>query len=116
MFEDGVFEKELEKMFAEYMHEFAVDFAKTIAAKEWEDFIMSTAEVVDVALKPPYTFVKLELDFGSDTPLFGYGFAKVCYPDVWDEEEGIKRALKRAVRDIRHQIQGLIEQAKNENH
>jgi hypothetical protein len=115
MFEDDL-EKQIEKMYALYAHEFAVSVAGMITVKEWEDFIKKTADVVDAALRPPYTFVKLQLNFGDGERLIGYGFAKVSYPDVWDENQGLSNACKRAVRDIRHQIQGLIEQAKNENH
>ncbi len=47
-----------------------------------------------------------EWDNGTAVPdmYVGTGFAKVCYPDRWDENEGLAIALAKAVADISKQI------------
>lgn len=58
--------------------------------------------------KQPYTAV--EVVFVQDGQEYtGIGFAKVKWPDVWDESYGIEMAVKKAAHDIARQICGDID-------
>ena len=30
----------------------------------------------------------------------GFGFSKVCYPDIWDKETGVEIAMGKALQDL----------------
>ena len=51
----------------------------------------------------PYTFVAFEVEFAEKTYRL-VGFSKVSWPDVWDSQEGIDMAIRRAVYKFARQI------------
>ena len=53
----------------------------------------------------PYTAVRVRLVVaGWQSPVAGLGFAKVSWPDKWDEEEGQEIALQKAIASIWRQV------------
>jgi hypothetical protein len=53
--------------------------------------------------KKPYTFMCVT-SWYNEKEYTGYGFSKVCYPDVWSDEDGADIAKRRALYMIYHQI------------
>jgi len=60
-------------------------------------------EVRSTTVRPPYVFVGVAYGNEGD-PMFGYGFAKCCPKDEWDEERGFDIAKGRAETDIARQL------------
>jgi hypothetical protein len=53
--------------------------------------------------KKPYTCVCIT-SWYNEQEYMGYGFSKVCYPDIWDDELGADIARRRALYMIYHQV------------
>lgn len=54
--------------------------------------------------KRPNTSIELRLDRPGAPSLFGQGFSKVRYPDVWDPKYGYELAFQKALADIARQL------------
>lgn len=76
--------------------------------KEYIRYLLKLAEMpqpaegyeFETVYRRPWTHVKIyHLDELTGWQ-YGWGFAKVCYPDVWDEKTGRRYALADAARDM----------------
>ena len=74
------------------------EFRRYIEQQVWKDYLVET-EII----KRPDICVEVSVGFGDRTYL-GSGFAKVCYPDKWNLDEGLTIATAKAVADISKQI------------
>jgi len=65
----------------------------------------------DIVSQKPYTFVAVSVDApdatGNPREIIGYGFSKVCYPDVFDYHTGVSIATAKAVHDVVEQMWAL---------
>jgi len=73
--------------------------------KKWEKEIEELCHVYFTAQKRPYTFVQLRYTNGAGDTFTGKGFSKVNWRDKWSVCLGKDIAIKRAVRDIRKQLE-----------
>lgn len=60
-------------------------------------------EEVEVVQKQPWTMVRV-LAIWHGRAYEDHGFSKVCYPDEWDAEEGVRVAKRKAIADIARQV------------
>lgn len=58
--------------------------------------------------KRPYTMVEIR-HWAGDSFFSAIGFAKVNWPDQWDEKKGLEIAAKKAISDIVRQMEAYYE-------
>ena len=76
---------------------------KTI--RELEQEIEENSAVYEFYQRQPYTLVVVNYVNEKYESITGFGFSKVAHPDKWDAEVGYDIAYRRAIRDIRKQLE-----------
>ena len=61
---------------------------------------------IEYWITPPNVAARLYMLTPYAEPILGIGFAKVSWPDKWDEEVGKQIAVRKAAKQIRRQIRG----------
>ncbi len=69
------------------------------------DEVKKAVTFVQYEIRRPFVFVKAEA-FIDGSEWTGLGFAKVCWPDEWNLDTGIKIAERKAVEQITKAIGG----------
>lgn len=81
--------------------------------QERKQFITDLFEAIDevmpyisvvVMQRKPYTAVEVSYEREYDSTVIGLGFSKVCWPDKWDVEKGIRIATGKALSHIWQQM------------